>query len=123
MVPKLFNCPPSNENRGDEQIALAGCDGNVYILNGKLELETLGSVDFTLEKLVKIPGNEGGLDLLVCSGHFDGFKVLKDGQVVDEMDEVGWVVDMVAEDIHKDGKHTLITLTDDNSISIFEIKT
>jgi hypothetical protein len=109
----------------EEQVLVATEDGIIHTLDGSLKLTPLVRVGFQLTSLLTLPAIAadravGALDALVCTGHFDGFRVYEGETLVSSVDVGDWVDAAAVGDILGDDGCELAILVD-NTVRIYKV--
>jgi hypothetical protein len=111
--------------REEEQVLVATENGIIHILDGSLKLTPHVRVGFQLTSLLTFPATAadragGALDALVCTGHFDGFRVYEGETLVSSVDVGDWVDAVAVGDILGDDGCELAILVD-NTVRIYKL--
>jgi len=93
--------PAASDN---EQVALAGSNGAVYIMhNFQITLDDYVNARSPITSLCTVPKPDLPSDLLLCAGHFSSLNLYNEGQLLTQYPTSDWVSNIVPADVDGDG--------------------
>ncbi|RUS34564.1 hypothetical protein BC938DRAFT_479670 [Jimgerdemannia flammicorona] len=132
-----------SETWWNKQVVLAGDDGYVYIMESetmKVANHLHVAHDHQVTKLLKIDypvinvsrfrprdaphrvgdgGGDDATDYLLCTGHFNGVHVYKDGELVTIIETEDWVHTLAWGDVDGNGRDELVLGLLDQSVEVY----
>ncbi|KAG2182313.1 hypothetical protein INT43_007240 [Umbelopsis isabellina] len=103
-------CTSESEKETYQQVALAGNNGIIYILEN-YKVTSFVHVDYSITRVLRYRPKslpESSPDILICAGHCNEIRAYYYGELITTYGTQDWVHDMILGDIDGDGKDELV---------------